>query len=209
MRKIALGLLFLSTSVLSFGQAIWSGTATISTSVYLNGSNTSAGQQSVDVSEFGEFGPVTGSARFGGGDFGSYYYEFNFANGDSDSLQRNSGGNLRLYMNNQDGPSLSIPNGTLKFEIFFPMSTTGVVTGVSVVSDTYGIFNNFTVTSNGAGLLTFTQIAAIDTVGNAENLELNFTTSAAVPEPSTYAALAGLAVFGLAVAVRRRSVAGV
>lgn len=205
MRKIIPAVLFLATSVCSFGQAYWSGTATISTSVYLNGSDTSAGSQNVDISASGGFmgNPQVGSARFSGGSFDPYYYEFNFANGDATSLTYNGGANLRLYINNQVGSSLSIPSGTLKFEITFPTTTTGTVTGVSVFADTYSIFNDFTITSDGAGRLTFTQTADIVTGGNAENLYLNFTTSV-VPEPSTYAALAGVMALGATMVVRRR-----
>lgn len=200
MRKLASAILFLAASAWSFGQAIWSGTATISTSVYLNGSGTSADSQNVDIGPDGQ----TGQATFTGGAFGSNYYEFNFADGDETGLDFNGGANLRLYMNNQAGSSLSIPNGTLTFEITFPTTTTGAVTGVSVVSDTYSIFSDFSVTSNGAGRLTLTQIAPIVTSGNAENLFLNFTTGAAVPEPATDAAFASAMVLGAALMLRRR-----
>ncbi len=205
MRKLIVLVLSLAASSLSFGQAIWLGTASISTSIYLNGSGTSAGSHSVNVSATGGFlgGPLTGQASFSGGSFDPYYYEFNFANGDATSLSQNSGGNLRLYINNQSGSSLSIPNNTLKFTLLFPAATTGTVTGLSLVSDTYSILGDFSVTSNGAGLLTLSQTSAITTGGNAENLELNFTTTA-VPEPSTYAALVGLIALGATVIVRRR-----
>lgn len=89
------------------------------------------------------------------------------------------------------------------FTIDFPITPSGYVTGATVVSDNQNMLGSFSMTFNGTGRVTLTQTADFGASAHPENLVLNFTTSA-IPEPSTYALIAGAAMMGMAAWRRRR-----
>lgn len=182
-----------------FAQAIWSGDAAITGSLTLNGGANLFSSPTVTVNDDSQQ-----LQYYNSGGAGDYWFEFNLTDGDAPGYS-SSTGNLRFYLNSQNNSWTTIPNGRIVFSFQLPAAVAGTITGFSVLSDNRSLAPSFSVTSNGSGLLTFTQIADINFGGSgpAANLIGTFTTTA-VPEPSTYAALAGLLALGYVALQRRR-----
>lgn len=197
--SLAAAVVLLLAPVVASAQAVWSGSASINASLSLNGSGNLLGTSTVTINN-----NTAQTSYYNSGGPGDFWFEFNLTDGDAPGYS-SSTGNLRFYLNSQNNSWTTMASNFVTFSFQFPNANSGVVTGFSVISDNRNIAPSFTITNNGSGLITFTQTAPIHfgSSGPAANLIGTFTTTA-IPEPSTYAALAGLVALGVVVLRRRR-----